>query len=323
MTSHTYQFQAADLLRLLGPPLVPVAIFAVLMHAGAALGLLPRPRPTLDVDRTVLIHQVEASRAKQDTEIVLLGDSSCLMDVDARQLSELLGRPVLNLGTLSYLDLNAQTALVREFIAANPNRLRTVILLLHPEGLRRVSPEAWHTSFLDSLLHNYDFRWGTSLHARLLDALGLELFRSRVLCRLLPSALPGAYGQFYGFSDGLERHLTTHRGSAVDADRKSFEGSPDYRLATQLEAPSRNLRAALPPGVKLLVGITPTPTSHAGPRHAAMRDTMLRQWSEWLGADVALTNLPATLPDEQFARTTHLNAAGAEAFTRRLAEALR
>ena len=323
MTSHRYEFKARDLLQLLGPPLVPVALFAVLLHAGAALRLLPPPHPALDVDRTVLTHQVEASRQTHDAEILFLGDSSCLMDVDARQLGQLLGRRVLNLGTLSFLDLNAHAALLRQYLAANPNRVRSVVVLLHPAALRRVGPEAWHVNFLDALLNQEDFHWGTGLHARLADALALDLFRSRIGGRLVPSPLPGNYGRFYGFSDDLERYLTAHDGSAVDPDVPAFSGSPEYRLAAQLEGPSRNFRALVPAGVTLLAGLTPVPTHFAGTRHAATRDTLLRQWSQWLDADGTLTQLPATLPDDLFARTTHLNEAGAHRYTEALAQCLR
>ena len=49
---------------------------------------------------------------------------------------------------------------------------------------------------------------------------------------------------------------------------------------------------------------------------------MLLQWTEWLGTDAALTGLPAVLPDELFATTTHLNAVGVTVYTERLAAAL-
>jgi hypothetical protein len=42
------------------------------------------------------------------------------MDVNARQLSNELGLPALNLGTLSFLDLAQYAALVRHYVAANP-----------------------------------------------------------------------------------------------------------------------------------------------------------------------------------------------------------
>src|SRR5512139_2493057 len=99
MRSHVHEYSPVDLLRVLAWPLVPVAVFAAAMHLGTWARLWPAPRPALDVDRTVLIHQAEVARSAQDAEIVLLGDSSCLMDVSARQLAEELGRPVLNLGT--------------------------------------------------------------------------------------------------------------------------------------------------------------------------------------------------------------------------------
>src|SRR5262245_35077868 len=109
MKSHEYDFEPADLLRLIGWPLVPVVSFAAIMYLGATLKVWPRSRSTLDIDRTILLHQGEASRARHDADVLLLGDSSCLMNVSARQLAE--GLPgqhrVLNLGTLSYLDLPA------------------------------------------------------------------------------------------------------------------------------------------------------------------------------------------------------------------------
>src|ERR1041385_1604285 len=86
MKSHEYDFALADMLELLGWPLAPVALFAAAMHLGATLNVLPLPRPTLDIDRTILMHQAEASQSRHDAEMLLIGDSSCLMDVSAKQL---------------------------------------------------------------------------------------------------------------------------------------------------------------------------------------------------------------------------------------------
>jgi hypothetical protein len=41
MKSHTYDFRSGDLARLIGPPLAVVALFAMVMHLAAALGVLP------------------------------------------------------------------------------------------------------------------------------------------------------------------------------------------------------------------------------------------------------------------------------------------
>lgn len=323
MTSHRYDLEPRALLRLLAGPLVVVAGLAALMHAGVVLHLLPAPRPTLDVDRSILVHQVEASRRRQGAEILLLGDSSCLMDVDARRLGERLGRQVLNLGTLSYLDLNAAATLLRAYTTANPGRLQSVVVLLHPEALRRVAPEAAYFRLLHGLLDGQDVSLETGLQTRLRRGLGLEALRGRILCRLLPTPLPGAYGRHYGFTTDLERYLDEHQGSALDPESRPLTGSAEYRLAPQQEAPSRNFRAALPAGVSLLAGIAPVPSGFAEDGYEATRDRMLRQWSEWLEATAPLDGLPATLPDAHFASVAHLNADGVRHFTAALAEALR
>ena len=142
------ELRARDLCRMLVGPLFALGLFAAALHAGARFALLPAPRPTLDVDRTVLIHQADASRAPQDAEIVLLGDSSCLMDVAAPLLTRRLGRPVLNLGTLSYLSLDAYALLLHNCAEANPGRLRAVVLLMHPEALRVAHPDTWQDAAL-------------------------------------------------------------------------------------------------------------------------------------------------------------------------------
>ncbi len=322
MTSHTYDFARKDLLSLLGWPLLPVACFALFMHLGAALPLLPKPRPTLDIDHTLLIQKIEASRARQDAPILLLGDSSCLMDVAARPLSDALRRRALNLGTLSYLDLNAAAALLREYTAANPGQLRLVVLLLHPEALRRIAPEAYHVELLQALLSGRERVPLPGARESLASLLGLDLFRGRLLCRFLPTPLPGAYGRYYGFSADLEHSLTERQGTAVDPDSQPFQGNAEYRLAQPFQAASKAFRSALPQGVRLLVGITPAPEGFVSPTHREVCGQMLAQWSQWLQADAALTELPFTLPDHLFARTTHLNEAGARLYTEILARSL-
>ena len=156
------------------------------MHGAAALRLLLAPRPALDTDRTILIHQVEASRARQEAEVVLIGDSSCLMDISARQLGQGLGRPVLKLGTLSYLDLNAYALLVREYARANPGRLREVVLLMHPEALRRASPEPYYVQTLQALLNHEMAQTDHSMHEAVAGILGLSRFRD--CCPRAPAA---------------------------------------------------------------------------------------------------------------------------------------
>jgi hypothetical protein len=323
MQSHLYEFKWPDVLRTLAWPLVPVAAFAAAMHLGARTGLWPAPRPTLDVDRTVLIHQAEAARAPQDAPMVLLGDSSCLMDVSARQLTKELGRPVLNLGTLSYLDLSAHALLLRTYHQANPGRLRAVVLLMHPEALRRAPADSWQSRALRSFLEGADHTPAVGVGAVFARLLGFDICRGRLLARLLPSPLPGSFGRRYGFAPSLEQFLTANRGSAIDPEARPPSGRAEYRLAPAYQASSAAFRRDFPAGVRLFVGITPVPAGFAGKDYTARHRAMLEEWRTWLKADAAFVDLPAVLPDALFAQKTHLNEAGQRAYTTRLAEALK
>jgi hypothetical protein len=326
MTSHRYEFTAADAARAVALPLIPVAIFALAMHLGAAFRLLPAARPAYDVDRTVLLHQAWASQSKHKADLLLLGDSACLMDVNAARLGELLGRRALNLSSLSYLSLPAHGRLLREYATANPGQLRTVVLLLHPGTLRLQAQPADYDELLASYLAGRDSFQTATRQGQLNRWLGLEVFRGRLLSRCLPFPLPGQYGLAYGFTTDLWRRLDERQGSATDPHRLdllSARGSAEYRLAGQFEGQSRQFRNYVPPGVKLVVGLTPVPESFAQQNHAQTCRLMLEQLAGWLGADAALTNLPATLPDELFATVTHLNDRGGERFTELLAKELR
>ncbi len=323
MLSHICEFRVGELVRTVARPLVVVAAFALALHLGARLGLLPAPRPTLDVDRTVLIHKAEASRSPQDAEVLLLGDSSCLMDVSARRLTRLLGRPVLNLGTLSYLSFSANALLLRNYTQANPGRLRAVVVLMNPEALRLPHVDEWQNVAFRSFLDGADFRLRRGLSDWISGVLGVHIFQGRLLARVLPRPLPGSFGRQYGFSDDLERCLVQNRGSALDPESKPATGRPEYRLANYLKSAGAMVREAVPPGAKLFVGITPIPKDFAGPAYPARQAELLREGSGWLKADAALTNLPATLPDDLFAQKTHLNALGQHIYTKRLAETLK
>lgn len=323
MKSHTCEFGGKELLRLIGGPWLTVGVFALLMHGGAHLRLLPAPRPALDTDRTILIHQAERSRAPSDAEVLLLGDSSCLMDVSAIELSARLGRPVLNLATVSYLDPAAYALLLRQFSAANPGRVHAVILLMHPEALRRAGSEPYQLNVLTHFLAARDhFRTGT-IEGKISRVLGVEIFEGRILSRVRPVPLGGAYGRRYGFSDDLEGFMTANYGSAAEPDSVPLTGSAEYRLSPSLEIAARKFKAALPPNATLLVGLTPVPEKFAVTGFSRQQRELLQQWGDWLGADARLDDLPASLPDEQFARTTHLKPSAVMSYTATLAEAIR
>jgi hypothetical protein len=323
--SHSYDFASRDLITTVGLSLIPLLAFALLMHFGASRGILPPPQAILDADRTILLHQAQASRSPQIADMILIGDSSCLMDVSADQLSCALpgAHSALNLGTLSYLDLDAFSSLLQHYLAANPGRLRAVVLLMNPEALRRLSPSDYHIQALERYFSGADL-CDPDLPP-VLCSLGVDTWRGRVLSRAVPQPLPGALGQTYGFTRDLWNYLSTHHGSAIDPGNfnpAAAQGNAEYRLAKSLQPASQKFRASLPAGVKLFVGVTPLPESFGGPNFVQVHRQLLLTWSQWLKADAALTNLPASLPDGLFAGITHLNSNGVVLYTDGLAHAL-
>jgi hypothetical protein len=244
------------------------------------------------------------------------------MDVSARQLGDQLGRPILSLATFSFLDLSAQALLLREYAKNNPERMRAVVLLMHGETLRRVGSESYYLGVLSDFWAGRDECRTDDVLSHVSCLLGVDCFKGRILSRVVPVPLSGAYGRRYGFNVDLERYLTREHGSAIDPEPQPFQGRVEYRLSPTLERASRAFRAAVPPGAKLFVGLTPAPARFAGPGYPQLHSELLRQWSRWLEADATLTDLPPTLPDDSFVRTTHLSEKAVPLYTKALGTAL-
>ena len=319
MKSHKYDFGPAELVRLFGGLLVPMSLFAALLRLGALSGILPSPWPALDVDHTILVHQAQASRSATSADVLFLGDSSCLMDVSGKKLEELWAgkHHLLNLGTFMYVGLNGYAALLSRCASANPGRLHTVVVLLHPEMLRGVQPVAHYLVFMSDYYSGADYSEPGSFQGQLCGLFGLDIFQDRFLSRI-PLPLPKEYGCYYGFNLDLYGFMEQQRGSAVDPHQyvpSPGQGNAEYRLARALEPGCMALKAAVPAGAKLLIGLTPLPESFAPPGYPARWQDILGQWGQWIQADILLTNLPPTMPDSCFASTTHLNQQGASRFT--------
>lgn len=324
MKSHSCDFQPRALLQLVGLTLLPAAVFAVAMRAGIEIKLLPTPRPSLDAERAILIHKAEAAQTPQPAELLLAGDSSCMMNLSARQLSASLQIEVLNLGTFSYLDLKAHASLLREFIRANPGRPRAVVLMLHPETLRRTGSEPYYADVLTSFLAGEDRVPGSEFAAQVRHWLGVDAFQERLLARAMPLPLHGAFGRRHGFTHDLETSLARAGGSLVDPDvPQPLATRPEYRLAPTIEKASREFRATLPKEIQLFVGITPVAAKLSDTNHRDWRNASLAQWTRWLAPAFALTNLPAVLPDEHFTRSTHLRETAIPGYTDTVANSLR
>ena len=251
MKSHLYQFVPAELGPLLAEYVVPLIGLAVVLRLAAASGLLPAPWPCHGVDETILVHQAQASQTRSDADLVLIGDSSCLTDVSGIQLQKAFegSHHVLNLGTLSYVGLNGYATLLARYSAANPGRVRGVVVLLHPEMLRGVAAIAQYSVFLSDFYAGVDQGDSSTIQGQIRGLLGADVVWDRLLGRA-PLPLPGAWGFNYGFNRDLNRFMTDHQGSAFDPHDYAFrpgQGNAEYRLAPGWESGSRALKAAVPP----------------------------------------------------------------------------
>lgn len=335
MTSHEYQTNPRETAPVVLGPILALTFIGALFHMLSQAGALPAPWPILDMDRTILLHQSWAASQRHNAQILLVGDSSCLMDVDTPRLSAILAKPTLNLATFSYVDLESHAHLVNRFAQINPDQLDTVVLLIHPQTLRLGESSTHHTALLRTALSlqstnktlNSTFQ-PTSPRPwiRTVDLLGVNLVRERLFGRLIPIPLPGQYGRAYGFTHDLWRKLTAQQGSLVDPhtfDPAKTPANTEYRIAPRFQKEAQQFHKICPPNARIAVGLTPLPASIAQPDNDRVYREMLNNLGRWLDADILLTKLPTTMPDAQFATLTHLNAHGRQLFTTLLAEELK
>ena len=206
MRSHVNQFTIGDIWRGIWPAGAVVLALSLVLHATLAMGWWPKRWPATDVDRTILTHQIASAERAHDAAVVLVGDSSCLMDIDAALLGRLTGQRVLNLGTLSYLGLDAHETLLRRYLAHNPPPT-DVILALHPEALRQISPSPVHEQFFARQVGGTSGAPAAFSLEYVRHATGMAALRDRLITRTASVPLTGAFGRTYKFASEVERYL--------------------------------------------------------------------------------------------------------------------
>lgn len=332
MRSHRYELSLGRV----AAAVLPTLAVAALMIAGLRLanrwGWLPLPAAGWDPESAVLEHQARAVENAPPADMLVLGDSTCLVGVDAAQLQqELPQRPrVLSLALFIWIGLDVYGRELAEFNSHHPGQVRTVVLLVSPmklEGLGRDTNGAalWQTARHPTRSPGFHDDW-----------LGAHLLRRCFLSYALATPLRGLGGNFYGFASYEDEYMTSHNGSLVAPENSALLTAPRggrsvkatrrpsaLSLLPAVESESRAFRACLPPGTRLCIGLTPGPASRSWPGIAAQRLELLQRWNESVRADVLLTNLPPVLPDLFFSSGGHLNQAGQKQFTAALARELR
>ena len=326
MKSHEYHIRRTELVGLVLSLLIPMVACAVILRLGALSGVLPAPWPALDVDRTILTHQAQATRTRTSVDVVLIGDSSCLMDASAKRVQEVFGgrHSFMNLGTSMHVGLSGYAAMLSHFADVNPDHLRLVVVLLHPEMLRGIEPVPQDLAFISDYYSGSDYRDMASVQGQICGMFGLDIVRDRIWSRF-PLPLPKEYGRFYGFNLDLDDFMQQQRGSAVDPHQfvaRPGQGNAEYRFSPALANGCLALRLAAPPKATVLIGITPIPESFAPVGYGGLWQGIYGQWAKCMEPVNLLTNLPPTMSDLDFASTTHLNQQGSLKFSVILAKSL-
>jgi hypothetical protein len=294
-------------------PLVAGALFLVVAWAGARL--LPAPS-ALDLEGIVVDGQRARAGTIGDVDVLILGDSSALMGVDAVALGLALGGArVESLATIGYVGPAGFARLLEDFTARG-RRARTVVLMMH--GVSLALPESLfvHKGFEARVA-------GSGPAPRSPVRRFLDQLYARLVAPVLDLPLPGAFGQHYGRPDALADALREGHGSLVDPNRYAAKTERfSFVLSEAVASRLDTFRAAAPRlGVSdLRVVVAPLPASVVDDQtrstHAAVAVAFARR------AGGELVPLPPSRPDEDFATLTHLSAAGRARFTASLANAL-
>ncbi len=323
MKSHQYDHTVADFLIPSLAPWLGVALLAVFVRL--AIPALPAPQAHLDLDRTVISNQIQSSKSLQAADLILIGDSSCLMNVDALQLEKETGLKTRNFGMLSFLDMPTFGLTAKNHAESSSSPARKALVIVHPEFLRRASPSRAHIEYARSVQLDEDYFYSVKAPWKSVDYLsGAWIVRNRFIGRL-PNPLSGPFREYFGFTTSMTAYMDEHHGSAVDPGKLTAEdlkGNVEYRISDYQRMGAERFREMCGDDVEIWIGISPIPQSLVESSYSEKLSALQDEWSALLGADHVLP-LPAALADENFANKTHLTPAAVSGYTEKLGEIIR
>jgi hypothetical protein len=301
----------------------PPAGVALVLLAAAFLWNRAAPAPALGtIEDILLAAQMERARTLAQVDVLVIGDSSALMDVDATVLGDALHLRVDTLATVGY---SGPLGFVRlaETYAAQGRRLPTLVFLVHGTSLA-ITEESFRAKGLEALVlgkANPNRSPVGGARRQIVDG-GIR--------RAVHYPLPGSFGRHYGWPEDLVAALERGHGTLLDPGQLggeaggkrpfSFELSPAVRA--RLPGMADSLVKLAPE--RIVVAITPVPEGSVGPDTLAQREAVAKELVDALRLPPgALLPLPAAMPDGDFASFTHLGASGRARYTALLAARLR
>ncbi len=319
MESHRTTFSLQELGRVMGGHLLVIGLVTGTVLLLNRLNWLPESRSVRTTDEVLFAHRQDALRTSR-AGVVIIGDSSSAIDVEAATLQELLpGHPeVANQGLLLGLPLPLYAEAAAQIVSRRTEQPTFVVLLFTPAQLVEHVVSAYHVNLWHRLRGVPDGDESPAPSA--LDV--VRISQGRLVNPLLPWIGSGRAGTYLPNVLRLDQHLRAHQGSLVERGSYGRIAPPpetDWQVHPSQLRQAGGLRSALGGSAILIAGISPMPESAVGANYPERRDHMLRQLNETLHADLLLTNLPATFPNGFCVSEAHLNAQGAQHFTRLLA----
>lgn len=308
------ELHARDALVAAGTRLSAVLLAGTVLGALVALSCLPKPRALETMEEAVLTAKAALARSAVPARWIVIGDSACLMNLDARALAARTGQEALNLGTWRYLTFDAYAALLRARIEAGhpPDK---ILLIVHPSTLRRSASDPASRELLEALLREAP----RPRRGILAWTLGVtDAARDRLLNRVLIRPLPQPYARRYGHTRHLARELMTTRGflPAPDTASERIAQRPEYALAPALSPALAEFRAAAG-AAEILVALSPTRKSDAlsdTERRVALIGSTLAEALQ----PARFIEGPAVEEDDGFFDAIHLTEAGRERWQQRV-----
>lgn len=325
-----------------GPSLAVAA--AVLVALAVASQHLPSQEGERGLEAIIVREQIRRARTVRP-DLLIVGDSSALMGVDARLLSRSLHVDVESLATLGWVGPAGYAQFVRA-VSRTPGTPKVVLLLMCGAGLQVEEPTFAQTGYEAAVLQElghppenandreeaivpasipaFSRQW-----ARTVVSAARERVYTRTFLVLLSPPLPGRLGFYYGWPEDIARAMDRDRGSLVDptlGDLKTIRVAYQFSIsdAVRRRLPAFAAAARTSGATNIWFGITPVPQTVVGPGTLESRAEVASRCLQRLGLSAAAElPAPAWLPATSFATFTHLNALGRQRYSEILVELLR
>jgi len=304
---------------------------------------IPERNARLETGDTIIVREQYNRAAHQHghTDYLFLGDSSCLMGIDFRQLQKRISKSARSLCTMAYVGPVGWATLLKKQVEA-AGKPESLVFVFHPAGFKRdPSWDGWQT-YLDELENEKESPAKLTTHFAF-------AMQNGILSDLIFRPMPGQLGTYYGSSASFAADVrqnghaidpgtglmplpnnqsATRTGKASNIDGKSTTGSkaqvsdfgPNALFDNALRRLDQTITEVGIDKSRILILITPVPVAIFDAKLVKDRQVAIQVIIDALGLDMrSIIELPPALPANEFSSVTHLNRWGREKYTELLA----